>query len=109
MQPKAREGLSRNGFGLRDLIFVMRKNQIDSARVNVDGFAQVLERHRRTFDMPARTSRTNGSLPRHLAVLRSLPQREIPRVRLFIFIDIDARARQISAEIVMRKFAVPGE
>ena len=40
-------------FGLRDLVFVVRKNQVDAAAVDIEGLAQQRVRHRRTFDVPA--------------------------------------------------------
>src|SRR5690242_7189588 len=46
------EGAAR----LRDLVFMMRKHEIDAAAVNVECFAEVFPRHRRTFDMPAWTA-----------------------------------------------------
>src|SRR3546814_2148696 len=51
VQPVTRKHLAVMGAGaLRDLVFVMRKLQVDAAGMNVDGLAQVRFAHRRTFD-----------------------------------------------------------
>ena len=47
-------------FGLCNLVFVMRERQIRSATMNIKGITQAAFRHRRTFDMPARTASTPG-------------------------------------------------
>ena len=42
---------------LRDLVFVVREDQVDAAAVDVDGrLAEQAQRHRRALDVPARTS-----------------------------------------------------
>src|SRR5262249_30647455 len=43
--------------GLRDLVLVMRKHEIDTAAMDVELFAEMLPGHRRAFDVPARSSR----------------------------------------------------
>ena len=47
------EGAAR----LRDLVLVMREHKIDAAAVDVEGFAEMLPRHRRAFDVPAGPAR----------------------------------------------------
>src|SRR5262249_49753120 len=42
---------------LGDLVLVVGKHQVDAAAVNVEGFAEMLPRHRRAFDMPAGPAR----------------------------------------------------
>ena len=63
VNPVANKLFSGRAFALRDLIFVMRENEIDAAGVNVECLAEILHRHRRAFDMPARTAATDGRIP----------------------------------------------
>src|SRR4029078_11800650 len=39
---------------LRDLVLMMREDEIDAAAMDVEGLAEMRRRHRRTFYMPAR-------------------------------------------------------
>src|SRR5881296_3807394 len=57
--PDAGERLAGGRFGLGDLVLVMRENQVDAAGVDVERLAaaalpDLLERHRRALQMPAR-------------------------------------------------------
>src|SRR5262245_16042018 len=47
------EGAAR----LRDLVLVVREDEVDAAAVNVEGLAEMGSRHRRALDVPARTPR----------------------------------------------------
>ena len=40
-------------FALRDLVLVMREDEIDAAAMNVEGLAQMRLAHRGAFDVPA--------------------------------------------------------
>ena len=64
----------------------MRETQVHTARVHVDAaVADRLEnavRHRRTLDVPARTTLAPRGLPLRLARLARLPQREVARTLL---------------------------
>ena len=52
------ELLVGRAFALGDLVFVMRKNEIDAAAVDVDRrLAQQPQRHRRALEVPARAGR----------------------------------------------------
>ena len=80
VNPVLDEGFAGIAFALRDLVFVMRKDQIDAARVNVDLLAQVLERHGAAFDVPAGEAIAPRAGPlHHAARLGRLPQREVFR------------------------------
>ena len=58
VHPEARERLLGRALALRDLVLVMRKDQIDAAGVDVDRrLAQQPQRHRRALDVPAWTAR----------------------------------------------------
>src|SRR5580658_10099130 len=98
MQPISDERLAGEGLGLRDLIFVMRKDEIDSAGVNVERLAQILHGHHGTLDVPARAAHAEAFVPARLAILLSFPQNEVASVGLIVFVDIDARAGADAAE-----------
>src|SRR5882762_4700205 len=106
MQPMTHERFSGERDRLGDLIFVVRKNQIHSARMNVDDFAQIANGHHGALDVPAGTTWSNRSFPEGLAVLRRLPQNKIPRIILLVGIDVHPRAGTHSRKIVVRKFSV---
>src|SRR6185369_14030157 len=107
VNPKTNEWFSSRAFGLRDLIFVMRKDQIDTAAVNVERLAEVLHRHRRAFEVPTRTALAKRRLPARLLLLfRLLPQNEVSRVILFVFIRIDSRAEDIGFKFQTGKFSI---
>src|SRR4029077_10495626 len=60
VEPDARKRSAGRPLGLRDLVLVVRKNQIDTARVDVERFGvatflDLLERHRRALEVPPRT------------------------------------------------------
>jgi len=57
VDPEARELAAGGPFALGDLVLVVREDQVDAAGVDVDRrLAEQPQRHRRTFDVPARTS-----------------------------------------------------
>ena len=60
VQPVMREGAAVCTLGLCDLVLVMRENQIKTAGMDVDGLAEVLVRHSRALNVPARPSLTPG-------------------------------------------------
>src|SRR5260370_39344898 len=70
---------------LSNLIFMMGKAQVDTSGVDIELLAQVLGRHGRALDMPARKANTPGARPVHLTTfITPLPQGEVFR-RVFIF------------------------
>ncbi len=73
-----------------------------------NGWPRYLIAHRRALDVPARTPRTPRALPRRLARLRGLPEREVERVALAL-VDLDARARHHVVEPALRELAVARE
>ena len=94
VNPEARERLLGGAFGLRDLVLVMREDQIDAAGMDVDRrLAEQPQRHRRTLDVPAGTAGAGAvALPRRLAGLRRLPQHEVAGIVFGVLVDVDARA-----------------
>ena len=72
VEPHSDERLLVRGLGLRDLVLVVRKQEIHPARVDVQRFAQIALAHRRALDVPAGSPPAEGCLPRcpDLLVLR---------------------------------------
>src|SRR5689334_21487622 len=94
VNPVTNKLLARRAFALRDLVFVMWKNEIDTAGVNVETLTEILHRHCGTLDVPARPAATDLRVPGRLGfACRFLPQREIARVFFLILVGIDTFAR----------------
>jgi hypothetical protein len=64
--------------------------------VDVEGLAQVLLAHRRALDVPARTPAAPRCVPRGLAGLLGLPEREVERLAL----ELAGRDPLAGAEVV---------
>mmetsp|Transcript_958 Transcript_958/g.2331 ORF Transcript_958/g.2331 Transcript_958/m.2331 type:complete len:273 (-) Transcript_958:567-1385(-) len=62
---------------LGELVVVVGEAEIDPTPVHVQHISEQLARHHRALDVPARAPATPGALPRGLAALGLLPQREI--------------------------------
>ena len=97
--------LTSGGFGLGDLVLVMREGQVRPAAVDIEGVAQAAGRHRGALDMPARTARAPGRRPAGLARLGGLPQHEVERVFLGLF-HFHARAGLHVIELTVVELAV---
>ncbi len=109
VQPVPRERTVAEGpFGLGKLVFVVREDQVRAAAVDVERFAEVAVRHRRTFDVPPRAAGTPRAVPRRLARLGALPQREVERAVLLLA-HLDARARAQVLDALLRERAVVRE
>src|SRR5512133_333495 len=83
MHPVAGEGLAGVALRLRDLVLVMREDQVVAAAMDIDLLAQVTQVHRRALNVPARPSLAPGAVPTGLARLGRLPEGEITFV-LFV-------------------------
>ena len=87
------------GYGLTDLaqIFEMREKKVHTAHMDVDGGAQIVNRHRRRGDMPGREDVSPVGFQKNPLLefrqRRALEQREIPRVELLVGIEIDGLAQ----------------
>src|ERR1700736_5832921 len=99
MQPVAHERIAGRGLTLCDLILVVGEDQVDAAGMNVERLPQVLHAHRGAFDVPAGPSRTERRLPGLLLGFARLPEGEVPRIILSVFIDINPRAGFEAADI----------
>ena len=92
---------------LGDLIFMMRKDQILSAGMNVNLVSKVFFGHNRTLDMPARTAFAPVRIPIWLAIFFRFPEYEIQRILFQIagYFDISVSGFQI-IDVFMGKLAV---
>src|SRR6185295_8220951 len=80
------EGHAVAGLALRDFVLVVREEQVNPARVQVDRFAEVSADHGAALDVPARATTTPRAVPHDVAVLwlPRLPQREVAAVLLLV-------------------------
>src|SRR6185295_7841777 len=67
VDPKANKRTARYGLALGDFVFVMRKNVVHTAAMDVERFAQVLHRHRGTLEVPPGPAFAKRRLPSGLA------------------------------------------
>src|SRR5215469_1679157 len=83
MHPIADKGPATVRAGtLRDFVLVMRKDEIETAGVDIEGLPQVGFAHRRALDVPARPPSAPRTIPARKICIRRLPQHEIGRVAL---------------------------
>ena len=108
MRPVAGERPAGARLGLGDLALVVWKDQVLAATVEVERLSEIFHGHRRTLDVPARTSGTPRAVPRRLARFRALPEREITRVALAL-VDLDAGAGEELVEVLAGEPAVGRE
>src|ERR1700693_318319 len=108
MKPVAHKFLAGDAFTLRDLGFVMRKNVIDAAAVNVDLIAEQRGGHCAAFDVPARAAATPRTFPADVAIffIPRFPKREIANVLLVVFVVLYAAGRLQLGEIEMGELPV---
>ncbi len=107
MHPVARES-AECAFGLGNLVFMVGEDEVRTATVDVEAFTQITVRHGRALDMPARAARPPRALPRRLARLCRLPQREIERA-LLVLTHLDACAGLEFLGALPREAAVVGK
>src|SRR5205814_1481546 len=74
MQPVTRQRRAAMGrAALRDLVLVVREDQVDAAAMDVEGLAEQGLAHRRALDMPARAAAAPGAVPARLGWRARLP------------------------------------
>ena len=105
MHPVIRKRSTVAAFTLGNFVFVMRENQILTAAVNVNRFAEVASDHGGAFNVPAGSSLAPRGLPIRLAGLRILPESKVHRL-FFQLPDIDSGSRFEILKRLMRKLAV---
>ena len=92
MHPIMREAVlaSAERLGLRNLILMMRENQVASAAMKIECASEIFKRHSRALDVPARTSVAPWAFPERLTRLCGLPDSKIHRI-LFALIHLNTR------------------
>ncbi len=77
---------------LGDFVFVVREDEIDTAAVEVEGFAEVFANHCGTLEVPAGSAFAPGGGPEIFAILGAagLPEHEVADALFFVFIGIGA-------------------
>ena len=81
VHPDARERTIAGALALRDLILVMRKDEVDATRMEIDRrLAKQPERHCGALDMPAGATGAGPEVPRRLAWTRPFPEHEVARI-----------------------------
>ena len=63
IQCRAKLPGAERALGLRDLVLVVREDQVGAAAVDVERLAEVAVRHRRALDVPARAARSPRARP----------------------------------------------
>ena len=101
VKPIAGELLAAERFGLGDFVFVMGKDKVFAAGVQVEAGAELLHRHDRALDVPAGTAGADGGIPRGFAGLGSFPEGEVAGAVFFVFVDVDAGAVGHAGEIFL--------
>jgi len=84
---------------------MMGENEVLSAAVDVEGSAQVFQRHGGALDVPTRPPRAPGALPGRLPRFGGLPQRKVQRVALAV-IHLHPGPRLQLLQVAPRQFAI---
>src|SRR5438445_6451840 len=89
---------------------MMRKHQVDTTRVDVEGVAKVALAHRRALDVPARPALSERRVPRGpdllVTRLRLLPQREVADRLLVVLVSGHAGTGAKPLPVEVRQLAV---
>ena len=80
-------------FRLGNLIFMVGKDQVAAAAMEIKGGTKIFHAHCRTFNMPARTTFAPGGIPGGFSRFCRFPESKIHRI-LFPVINIDPCAGQ---------------
>lgn len=98
--PVADERVAGSTFALGNFVFVVRKDIVDTAGMNVEAFTEVTHAHSRAFDMPAREALTPRAGPfEKTARLGTLPEGEIGGVT-FCRVGISSHTFEEVGELV---------
>ena len=90
---------------LRNLVLVVRENEVEPAAMDVEGLAELGLAHRRAFDMPARPAAAPRAVPTGLVGGRGFPEHKIAGVAL-IGRDLDPGAGDHLVAAAARELAV---
>ena len=77
VEPILGHRLAMAAFALSDFVLVMREHEIEATAMNIERLAKQRFTHRGTLDVPARPSRSPGTVPTRLSFLGSLPESEV--------------------------------
>ena len=106
VHPVIRKFLSGAGFGLGDLVLVVRELQVLTAGVDVDGLTQILSAHHGALDVPARPAHSPGRFPgQTFPLLLGFPQSEVQGIP-FGFSDHDPGAGFQLVDVLAGELAV---
>ena len=111
MHPELRERMPQRA-RLRDLVLVVREDQVEPAAVDLEHGPEVLLRHRRALDVPARPAAAPRRVPpRVLAFLVGLPEREVAWILLQrrLLVLLGRVARRLLVAVAAREPAVVRE
>ena len=65
------------GLTLGNLVFMVREDKVTAATMEIEFFAQIFQRHRGAFNMPARTAFAPGAVPARFTRFSRLPKRKV--------------------------------
>ena len=105
MHPIFCKGYAVAALALRNLVFVVGKNEILTAAVNVYSFSEIASDHGGAFNVPAGSSVSPRGSPVRLAGLGCFPKGKIHRI-LFDLSDVDSCAGLKLLKRLMRKLSV---
>ena len=106
VEPGAHERLVGGGLRLRDLVLVVREDEVDAAGVQVEARPEVAHAHGRALDVPARPTLAEARRPAGLSRLGAFPDREVAHVVLVVLIALDAFADPLVGRVEPRQPAV---
>ncbi len=92
---------------LRDLVFVVREDEVEAAGVDVYRLAQMLPDHRRAFDVPAGAAAPPRAVPADLRCIARLPQHEVGGIAL-VRRHLDPRAGDHRLAVAFRERPIVG-
>src|SRR5207253_10741884 len=106
VQPHPHKLFSGHAFALRYLRFVVRKDLVYTAAMDVDLIAEERGRHRAALDVPAGTSWSPWRIPFYIAIffVPRLPQCEVADVFFVVLVKLHAPSgpqfRQVKIVVV---------
>ena len=110
VHPEPRERLARRPLGLRDLVLVVGKDEVDAPGVDVDGRpVEQTQRHGRALDVPPGSSWSDPEVPGRLVRPGRLPEHEVAGILLVVLVAVDACAGTDPLVVELRELAVVGQ
>src|SRR5919197_3829068 len=98
--------LPRQRLTLRDLVFVVREDEVSAAPVDIELVTQRLPGHRGALDVPAGSARSPRARPGRLTLPGALPQGEVARVALSR-LELLACRDELAIQVAAAEFPVP--